>query len=323
MKNINDKVDGNEHKFQTIGGSDCSFGSINPGFFEQPNLFSDGIKAIPNFGTKDLMGLLKCSRSKLDSFRHRNGLPEGSLEKNGRRSRTVYSLSEYREWVRCIRQSELRPDGSLTSPAVISFVGTRSGSGKTFAAATLAQGLCQRGHRILIIDLDGQASLSQFFGKANVFDEDTYLGVVNSSSPSFDGLIQNTKWDGIDIIPATAAIFDIERLNRIQLSIFSRIDTPIVSRFGDCLHEILIREVGGYDFVIIDTHSGVDALAMASVLESSALIYPVSMNSADIKSADWYLKLIRGIWLEQKISERRPEYDFIGFFAKQGFRSRH
>ena len=60
----------------------------------------------------------------------------------------------------------LRPrrDPAIDKSIVLALANFKGGVAKTTSSVHLAQYLCLRGYRVLLIDLDAQASLTQLFG---------------------------------------------------------------------------------------------------------------------------------------------------------------
>ena len=136
-------------------------------------------------------------------------LPPGSMNASG--TRREFQLKEVRQWARELRGSRLRPaEAEAITIAVANFKG---GVTKTTTALTLAQGLCIRGHKVLVIDCDPQGSLTTLFGilpDAEVEAQDTILPLCMGEQDSIEYAIRGTYFDGIDLVPATSLLFSAE-----------------------------------------------------------------------------------------------------------------
>lgn len=87
----------------------------------------------------------------------------------------------------------------------MSIANFKGGVGKTATAVTLAQGMSLLGHKVLVIDIDPQGSLTTLFGilpDSEVEEEDTILPLVMGAETSIRYAIRPTYWDGIDLVPA-------------------------------------------------------------------------------------------------------------------------
>src|ERR1019366_3514208 len=123
-------------------------------------------------------------------------LPPGTLRGNGK-SRE-FTLAEARIWIDKVAPFTKRPAGVKGKKIAIG--NFKGGVSKTTTTMTLAQGLSLFGRRVLIMDLDPQASLSALNGilaDSEVTDEQTVLPLIYGDEKSLDYAIQETYWDGI------------------------------------------------------------------------------------------------------------------------------
>ena len=81
---------------------------------------------------------------------------------------------------------------------IITIVAQKGGTGKTTTAATLAEGLAQKGNRVLCIDLNDQADLSDTLG---VNGDAAGTLQLFTGTPARD-IIQAANINNVDIIPA-------------------------------------------------------------------------------------------------------------------------
>ena len=98
--------------------------------------------------------------------------------------------------------------------AVANFKG---GAAKTTHSVHLAQYLALHGYRVLLIDLDSQASATSLFGHTpdDDFDRlDTLYRLFTADDTqridSLVSLIKPTYWDGLDLIPANLGLYSTE-----------------------------------------------------------------------------------------------------------------
>jgi chromosome partitioning protein len=84
----------------------------------------------------------------------------------------------------------------------------KGGSGKTTTAVNLAACLAQRGRRVLLIDLDAQASASSWLtGDAR---DDGLLDLF-AGKRQLAELVRPSRTDGLDVVPASSALTGIDR----------------------------------------------------------------------------------------------------------------
>ena len=173
-------------------------------------LAPDARKLPPTFSATQLIERLKIERSQYD-YRVRNpgGLPTGRLTSTG--ARREFTLSEMRQWARHYRAGHLRPEGG--EAITISTAHFKGGSSKTTTATTLAQGLSMRGHKVLVVDVDPQGSMTTLFGflpDAEVDVTQTLLPLLSGDEPDVNYAIRPTYWDGVDLVPSSSPLFSAE-----------------------------------------------------------------------------------------------------------------
>src|SRR5271166_1123460 len=101
--------------------------------------------------------------------------------------------------------------------ATVAFTNFKGGSAKTTSSVHFAQYLARAGYRVLLIDLDSQASATAQFG----LDPSSEVGVENSFASwtsardegrtiSAASICQRTYWSSIDLVPAGAVLAQAE-----------------------------------------------------------------------------------------------------------------
>ncbi|WP_298231304.1 ParA family protein [uncultured Azohydromonas sp.] len=235
----------------------------------------------------------------------RGDLPSGSHEANG--ARRMFTLAEARQYVSRLSKIPKRPAGA--PGATIAIVNFKGGSTKTTTAFNLAQGLTLRGRRVLICDLDPQASSTTLTGllpAAEVMEDQTaaplFIPPLSEAPKDLRYAVQRTYWDGLDIIPAAPALFGAE----IFLPIHSR-DPDIA--WWDMLNRAITPLREDYDVIIFDTAPALSYLAVNAVIASDGLIMPVPPETLDFASSVAFWNLLSET-LGALASGRRYHKDF-------------
>ena len=91
---------------------------------------------------------------------------------------------------------------------VIAITNQKGGSGKTTTAVNLAAALVEQGRRVLLVDLDPQASASAWFG---IKDQGKGLYEVFTDSRTMSDLVQRSEVGGVEIIPSSLWLNGIEK----------------------------------------------------------------------------------------------------------------
>jgi chromosome partitioning protein len=197
-------------------------------FAEKVSIFTDELrdtilaprprKAAPVFKTGEIAEMCNIAHSQVQYLATKSDgeLPSGTAAGTGR-TRT-FTLEEARVWVQKVSdiyQTPLvtgtrEPEGKIIITAQL-----KGGSAKTTTTMCLAQGLTLRGRKVLVIDLDPQASLSELCGlyaEKDVTPDDTILPYIYDQDieGGLEARVQSTYWDGLDVIPAHTELIGAE-----------------------------------------------------------------------------------------------------------------
>lgn len=262
-------------------------------------------KIPPTFTGAQVARLAGIEPKQMTYLAKRGDLPSGTHETNG--SRRSFSLAEARQYVARLSKIPKRPHGA--GAATIAIVNFKGGSTKTTTAFNLAQGLTLRGRRVLICDLDPQASSTTLTGllpAAEVMEDQTaaplFIPPLKDAPKDLRYAVQPTYWDGLDIIPAAPALFGAE----IFLPIHSR-DPDIA--WWDMLNVAMEPLRQDYDVIIFDTAPALSYLAVNAVIASDGLIMPVPPETLDFASSVAFWNLLSET-LGALASSRRYHKDF-------------
>jgi chromosome partitioning protein len=262
-------------------------------------------KTPPTFTGAQVARLAGVEPKQMTYLAKRGDLPAGSHEANG--ARRMFTLAEARQYVTRLSKIPKRPDGA--PGATIAIVNFKGGSTKTTTAFNLAQGLTLRGRRVLICDLDPQASSTTLTGllpAAEVLEDQTaaplFIPPLSEAPQDLRYAVQPTYWDGLDIIPAAPALFGAE----IFLPIHSR-DPDIA--WWDMLNRAITPLREEYDVIIFDTAPALSYLAVNAVIASDGLIMPVPPETLDFASSVAFWNLLSET-LGALASGRRYHKDF-------------
>lgn len=147
---------------------------------------------------------------------------------------------------------------------IVAIINQKGGSGKTTTTVNLAAALGERGKRILVIDLDPQASTSMWLG----FPEagKGLLDVFGDHADLFD-LVQATGILGIDIIPSSTWLNNVEKV----LSTVPGAETILQRKLKKLPN-------GRWDYIIMDCPPSLGLLAVNALASAQEMIIPVEAH---------------------------------------------
>lgn len=166
------------------------------------------------------------------------------------------------------------------SHLTLTFANIKGGVGKTFIAINIAATLDLLGFKTLVVDSDKQGNISEFFlGEIPLPHHPSIINVFLDEEPV--GVIRNTKYDNIDIVPANPRFGEVTR--------FQNIETYIK------LKKFLDRVKDNYDFVIIDTPPDILLPVEASLIASDYVFVVINPEKWSIIGIDYLKKLVKNV----------------------------
>ena len=193
---------------------------------------------------------------------------------------------------------------------VVSIINYKGGVGKTTVTANLAAELAQRGRRVLLVDLDSQASLTFSFVKPDQWRTDLEPDkTIKSWFDSFDDG-RSTKLDNLMFQPedVTQRLRNSGQKGEVHLIAshlgLINVDLDLATELGGAsmqkakaaflrvhrrLHEGLSALVGEFDVVLIDCPPNFNVVTKTAIVASDQLLIPAKPDYLSTLGID-YLK---------------------------------
>jgi chromosome partitioning protein len=165
---------------------------------------------------------------------------------------------------------------------VLSFFNHAGGVAKTSTIRDLGYVLADGGHRVLLLDLDPQANLTKWLGvdDAVLLEDTIYPAIVDSAESEGRRLPRPRTVHGMDLIPSTLNLATLER--------------ELLSQFmGIVRLREAIRQLDGYDFVLIDPPPSLGQLSALAVVAADSVIVPVPTNRKGLDGIPTVIRMVR------------------------------
>jgi chromosome partitioning protein len=165
--------------------------------------------------------------------------------------------------------------------AIVSVINQKGGVAKTTTSINVAAGWARLGKKVLLIDLDPQASATRsIFGDRDF--EFTMFDVMMGQHKIEDAIVPSEVF-GIDVIPSEVLL--------------SGIDVQLAAHFGR--ERILRRKLDfiadRYDSIIIDCSPSLGLMTINALMASKDIIIPICPEYFSLKGIDLILETLQNI----------------------------
>lgn len=139
----------------------------------------------------------------------------------------------------------------------------KGGSGKTTTAVNLAAALGERGLRVLVVDMDPQASASAWLG---VKDGGRELLEVLTSNVHLSDIVHETPAKGVELVPASSWLASAEKM------LAGEPGAELVFR------KALRRLPARWDYVLVDCPPALGLLTVSALAAVDEVFVPVELS---------------------------------------------
>ncbi|MBM7624916.1 ParA family protein [Sporohalobacter salinus] len=172
---------------------------------------------------------------------------------------------------------------------IISIVNQKGGVAKTTTAINLASSLVELNKKVLVVDMDPQANMTQGLGFEN--NNKTTVYEILTNKLALNEGIYSTDINGLDIVASDIKLANAE----LELS-------------GELGRETLLRESLqksenlDYDYIIIDCNPSLGLLTVNALVACRETIIPVEPSIFSLEGIEQLINVIKTI--KRKLNER-------------------
>ncbi|MBY5775241.1 plasmid partitioning protein RepA [Rhizobium leguminosarum] len=279
----------------------------------------DAEKGLRSFSLAEVADYLGVTQNHIKKLHLEGKGPVPATTSSGRRTYTAGQMLELRRFLDKNGRSDFkryvphrRAGEALQIVSVVNFKG---GSGKTTTTAHLAQYLALTGHRVLVIDLDPQASLTALHGIQPELDKNPSLFETlryDDQRKPISEVIQPTNFPGLDIVPANLELQEYEYQTPLAASNKSSPDGRLFfTRISNALKEVEDQ----YDVIVIDCPPQLGYLTLTALTASTSVLITVHPQMLDIMSMSQFLLMLGGILESIKSAGARVKLNWFRYLV--------
>lgn len=151
---------------------------------------------------------------------------------------------------------------------IIAVINRKGGAGKSTTTLNLAGALAEAGSRVLLVDLDPQASLTRLLTEEPIAGDEGIGACIRTQAIPAASLIRTTD-TGLDLIPGDRTIEAVALVSYDNPGAFKRLRRSLLA-------------IQGYDAILLDTPPALGFAATSAMLAAGWAILPTALAQQDL-----------------------------------------
>jgi chromosome partitioning protein len=237
-------------------------------------------KTLPLMGISEAARLIGISTVYLRKLETKGDIPPAGKDEVGRRAYSMEHINTIRELL------GRQPRKHNARAIVIAFANLKGGSAKTTTAAHFAQYAAREGYRVLLIDMDPQASMTSLFG----YNPQLHIEADQTAAPALVGqpariaeAIRKSYWHRLDLVPSNLNLVGAE------MALLNMDENA--TRLRDAIDSLGDR----YDIIVLDAPPALGLLSINVLCASDYIVTPIIPTMVDISSSIQFFHILESL----------------------------
>jgi chromosome partitioning protein len=166
---------------------------------------------------------------------------------------------------------------------IITVINAKGGCGKSTIAMSLASGLARHGHRVLLMDLDPQAQVTQWLAAGDGLTPEGTLVAALTRQQSLSEVIQPTGFENLCFVASADGLEDLGR------------EISQTEGYPSMLTQLIAEEhiADRFDYIVIDSPNQISPIMENAIFPADAFIVPFESTKAVKSYASIYKLLVK------------------------------
>ena len=160
---------------------------------------------------------------------------------------------------------------------ILTSINAKGGCGKSTIAMSLAAGFGEIGQRVLLVDMDPQAQVTEWLGIGDPLEKPGSLAAVLDGEQTLPETIQKTDLPGLDFVPSSGQLEDVGR------RMAERDDYHLT-----LANALMHPDLPEYDYVVLDSPNQVSTVMANAIVPSDLFVVPFKDTKAVRSYANVY-----------------------------------
>ena len=146
---------------------------------------------------------------------------------------------------------------------ILTSINAKGGCGKSTIAMSVAAGFAEIGNRVLLIDMDPQAQVSEWLGVGDVLEQQDTLASVFDGQQTLPAIIKPTHLDNLWFVPGSGPLEEVGR----RMAERDGYHTTLADA-------LLHPDMPEFDYVILDSPNQVSTVMVNAIVPADLFLVP-------------------------------------------------